>query len=155
MAETTCPHCGREFSPAGLPRHREFCRRTNVETRTREAATTPGPWTVDKCRHGYAVVSPKAVIVDTLDDEGRYGPIENEADAHLLAAAPDLLTELRAAADAAREMIRVLDDGHDWEGLHHSTPERGAYDRLKLAAWNAERIIARATAPTPDTESHD
>ena len=24
-AETVCDRCGREFSPAGLPRHREYC----------------------------------------------------------------------------------------------------------------------------------
>jgi hypothetical protein len=130
-----------------------------MEARTKRVAHTAGEWrpTPYSSVVGAGVMAqpdPKQNSMVLAMVQGRTRA-EAEANARLIAAAPDLLTELRATADAAREMIRVLDDGHDWEGLHHSTPERGAYDRLKLAAWNAERIIDRATAPTPTTESHD
>lgn len=65
---------------------------------------TPGPWVVDPAvRQGFTVYAPKeGFIVGTQDEEGRYGAIESEANARLIAAAPDLLEalkELVAAAD--------------------------------------------------------
>lgn len=69
-----------------------------------ETKHTPGPWDVDECRYGFAVYARKSgdAVVKTEDVEGRYGAIDNEADARLIAAAPELLealTEIVAAAD--------------------------------------------------------
>lgn len=57
---------------------------------------TPGPWVVDPAvRQGFTVYAPKeGFIVGTQDEEGRYGAIESEANARLIAAAPDLLEAL-------------------------------------------------------------
>lgn len=64
---------------------------------------TPGPWSVDKCRYDYVVCAYGSgeVVVQTQDEEGRYGAIAKEADANLIAAAPELLE----AAMLAREHI--------------------------------------------------
>ena len=57
---------------------------------------TPGPWVVDPAvRQGFTVYAPKeGFIVGTQDEEGRYGAIESEANARLIAAAPELLDAL-------------------------------------------------------------
>ena len=57
---------------------------------------TKGPWVVEPCyRSGYTIwggTNAKPIcVVDTQDDESRYGVIRNEADAHLIATAPQLL----------------------------------------------------------------
>lgn len=58
---------------------------------------TPGPWSAEKCRSGFAVYAYKSgeAVVQTEDDEGRYGTIANEANARMIAAAPELLDALR------------------------------------------------------------
>ena len=62
-----------------------------------EKKHTPGPWSADECRSGFAVYAYKSgeAVVQTEDDEGRYGTIANEANARLIAAAPELLDALR------------------------------------------------------------
>jgi len=69
---------------------------------------TPGPWVVDPAvRQGFTVYAPKeGFIVGTQDEEGRYGAIESEANARLIAAAPDLLDAL----------LMVLDDPNALDG---------------------------------------
>ena len=57
---------------------------------------TPGPWVVKSARSGFYVESQFDVIVDSLDECGRYGAIDNEANARLIAAAPELLKALKA-----------------------------------------------------------
>jgi hypothetical protein len=58
---------------------------------------TPGPWSAEECRSGFAVYANKSgdAVVRTEDDEGRYGPIDNEANARLIASAPELLAVLK------------------------------------------------------------
>ena len=87
---------------------------------------TPGPWRSEPCyRSGYTVWggtdAVPVCVVDTQDDEGRFGTIKNEADARLIAAAPELL-------EALKELT-----GH--------TNERftgGVWDRARAAIKQAE-----------------
>lgn len=64
------------------------------------SAHTPGPWLAHACRHGWYIASTSepSVVIDTADAEGRYGAIAREADAKLIAAAPDLYEALRQIA---------------------------------------------------------
>ncbi len=70
----------------------EFCRGGK--------SITPGPWEASQAiRHGYTVYSKAPPnyesIVGCEDEEGRYGAVRFAADAHLIAAAPDLLDALK------------------------------------------------------------
>jgi hypothetical protein len=67
---------------------------------------TPAPWIADKCRYGFAVYAYKSgdAVVRTEDAEGRYGAIENEADARLIASAPELLSVALAVDDLAERI---------------------------------------------------
>lgn len=82
---------------------------------------TPGPWVVDPAvRQGFTVYAPKeGFIVGTQDEEGRYGAIESEANARLIAAAPDLLDAL----------LMVLDDPNALDGR----PRTYEYVRAAIA----------------------
>jgi hypothetical protein len=70
---------------------------------------TPGPWNVEKCRYGFAVYAKTGdAVVKTEDVEGRYGAIDNEADARLIAAAPELL----AALEGMEKWASSIHDGY-------------------------------------------
>lgn len=71
---------------------------------------TPGPWNVEKCRYGFAVYASKTgdAVVKTEDAEGRYGAIDNGADARLIAAAPELL----AALEGMEKWASSIHDGY-------------------------------------------
>ena len=86
---------------------------------------TPGPWVVDPAvRQGFTVYAPKeGFIVGTQDEEGRYGAIESEANARLIAAAPELL-------EALKSVIAWLD-----------APDESAFSDSELA----RAAIAKAT----------
>jgi hypothetical protein len=63
-----------------------------------ETKWTPGPWLAQECiRSGWDVVADDGHVVETTDEIGRYGPIDRQANAHLIAAAPDLYEALRAS----------------------------------------------------------
>ena len=62
---------------------------------------TPGPWHALPARTGFYVQSENDIIVDTADQNARYGTIDNEANANLIAAAPELLVALEAVEIAA------------------------------------------------------
>ena len=93
---------------------------------------TPGPWVADRVRVGYSVMDAKCLgyVVQPSDDEGRYGTIMTEANARLIAAAPELLEALMELVDEA---------------------EMGGSSR---AQWDAMRDRARAaiTKATGDTQ---
>jgi hypothetical protein len=84
---------------------------------------TPGPWEIDQAiRHGFTVYSQQAgFIVGYMDEEGRYGAVESEANARLIAAAPDLLEAL--------EELLVQREGH------YST--QTAWDKARAAIAKA------------------
>ena len=89
---------------------------------------TPGPWVVDPAvRQGFTVYAPKeGFIVGTQDEEGRYGAIESEANARLIAAAPDLLDAL----------LMVLDDPNALDGR----PRTYEYVRAAIAKATGEKL---------------
>lgn len=66
---------------------------------------TPGPWEIDQAiRHGFTVYSEQSgFIVGYMDEEGRYGAVESEANARLIAAAPDLLEALETIVATERD----------------------------------------------------
>ena len=85
-----------------------------------ELKHTPGPWVVKSARSGFYVESQFDVIVESLDEYGRYGAIDDEANARLIAAAPELLEALYIV-DACGDPKRVtLYDGEaeGWEWVH-------------------------------------
>ena len=85
-----------------------------------ETKHTPGPWVVKSGRSGFYVQSQFDVIVESLDEFGRYGAIDDEANARLIAAAPELLEALYIV-DACGEPKPVeLYDGEaeGWEWVH-------------------------------------
>ena len=60
---------------------------------------TPGPWVVDELVDGYDIHAPEARchVATASDPEMVWGAIGREADACLIAAAPDLLAGLEQA----------------------------------------------------------
>lgn len=57
---------------------------------------TPGPWMHLPCSEdGFIIRASHKCIVGAADEEDWYGPIWNEANARLIAAAPDLLEALK------------------------------------------------------------
>ena len=59
---------------------------------------TPGPWIVDALRYGYDISAPEArcLITTSSDPKMVWGAIGREADARLIAAAPELLEALES-----------------------------------------------------------
>lgn len=64
---------------------------------------TAGPWTFDKAHSVGFIVHDKnyGYIVGAQDEEGRYGAIESESNARLIAAAPELLEALEEMTSLA------------------------------------------------------
>ena len=94
---------------------------------------TPGPWNVEECRYGFAVyASTGDAVVKTEDAEGRYGAIDNEADARLIAAAPELLA--------------ALEEMEKWaSSLHDGYPPSTASIAAAASREAARAAIAKAT----------
>ena len=88
---------------------------------------TPGPWVVYEFVDGYDIRAPEAecYVVTASDPEAVWGAIGREADAHLIAAAPELLEALELALAAHNRLL--------------------ASDPLK-AAWTFGRFEAIARA---------
>ena len=103
---------------------------------------TPGPWVIeylDWAQKGYVFISAEdhgalAQVVWLMEDDelmGRNSP-ENEANAHLIAAAPELLEALQSFA-------KVMDESCDYPDTS------GELQRLCEAANEARAAIAKAT----------
>jgi hypothetical protein len=76
---------------------------------------TPGPWVASPAIRSGFTIDAKCdpwMIVTTSDEEGRYGSIETEANARLIAAAPDLLEALQALANMAESFPSELHKDH-------------------------------------------
>ena len=103
-----------------------------VEMSKQETSHTPGPWSAEECRSGFAVYAYKSgdAVVRTEDDEGRYGPIANEANARLIASAPELL-------DVLKQLIGYMDAGN-WADMRIDgikTAARAAIAKAEGRAW--------------------
>lgn len=85
---------------------------------------TPGPWEaiflhMDSCnldRHGWEIFTPDYGVAAWIE---RGAPIRKEADAHLIAAAPDLLLALQSACNAIESLPKdalgvAYSDGYAW-----------------------------------------
>lgn len=88
----------------------------------------PGPWEIEAAvRTGYTVYNKTTgFIVGCQDEEGRYGAIASEADARLIAAAPDLLEALQQV-------------------LHHFVPMQGNLQIEREVIAQAHAAINKAT----------
>ncbi len=76
---------------------------------------TPGPWVASPAIRSGFTIDAKCdpwLIVSTSDEEGRYGGIETEANARLIAAAPDLLEALRTLVSMAESFPSELHKDH-------------------------------------------
>jgi hypothetical protein len=115
-----------------------------METRTREAQHTPGPWFFGRgAPHQRLIVGGEdrryvaSVTVQQVPREmGLYAEPEREANARLIRVAPELLS-------IARRLVALP------SGAWH--PERHATEEAELIR-EARAAIARATAPTPERE---
>jgi hypothetical protein len=75
---------------------------------TQTTQHTPGPWTIQELEHAYdgyenwntyCIRSPQNVHIATVGNVDRFHEQDHEANARLLAAAPDLLAALQALKD--------------------------------------------------------
>jgi len=66
---------------------------------------TPGPWVVESLVDGYDIHAPQAgcFIATTSDPKMIWGAVTRKVDAHLIAAAPDLLGALNSLLEYLRE----------------------------------------------------
>jgi hypothetical protein len=80
------------------------------------AQHTPGPWKMGfNFTNEQAIIGKDGVVVADASWTGGSGcelSIDNPADAKLIAAAPDLLTELRKARAALKEQLEILIQSH-------------------------------------------
>ena len=94
------------------------------------ATHTPGPWTVCKIAEGFRQ------IIGVTTDGGKNGFLiaiepaseQDMADAHLIAAAPDLLAALKGIAQFAQMQV---------EDLAAEAQEGGVLARVELREWSA------------------
>ena len=70
----------------------------------------PGPWVVESLVDGYDIHAPESgcFVATTSDPEMIWGAVTRKVDAHLIAAAPDLL-------EALEELFYLIDAAHDGE----------------------------------------
>lgn len=98
-------------------------------------SATPGPWLAHACRHGWYIASTSepSVVIDTADAEGRYGAIAREADAKLIAAAPDLYEAL-ARLLTHLPPAYMVNEGFESDGLYEAALERARAALAKVDA---------------------
>lgn len=91
-----------------------------METRSSERKWTPGPWTISTENDVCTQIDGEYHAVCT--DQFCYAPeVEREANAHLIAAAPDLYEALEQARDTILELINARNSeaegsDEDWVG---------------------------------------
>ena len=73
---------------------------------------TPGPWVVDDLVDGHDIHAPEAGchVATASDPEMVWGAIGREADARLIAAAPELLEALEATVSLLEKLGHVSDN---------------------------------------------
>jgi hypothetical protein len=108
-------------------------------------APTPGPWRIHRLTNGWPVITSAAHDIADLRLNGN-GLAHAEANAVLIATAPELLATLRGAHRLILDMgriIRDLDDNHEW--LEFWTQD-GSYLCCDRRFDAVEAAIAHATA---------
>jgi len=80
---------------------------------------TPGPWVIDRSLRTAVNAGPKHVAMvnfyNSISETERIDAEENEANAHLISAAPDLLSALK---DAMRSTRKDFESGPDGDRQH-------------------------------------
>lgn len=99
---------------------------------------TPGPWEASRWR--VCKLEPLKVICDTAHNQRTRTP-ENEANAKLIAAAPDLLAACEAGERALTEIVEAIQEflaeigGGKWTYILERT---GVIDQLRAAIQRAK-----------------
>ena len=104
---------------------------------------TPGPWSALRCQNGWHIGPQPGGVCSIMDNSDGSSLKEHEANAHLIAAAPDLLI----ACEVAKEVIvdyeellaacqALLDADHpDHFAARLSDSEMEALERIKYILW--------------------
>lgn len=101
---------------------------------------TPGPWSFDPpCETGGRWTKPLDLISYTTNHDGLH---LNDADANLIAAAPDLLAELEA-------MVQLWDENHPDDKCACLPDTDETYFSPPCVLCNARNTIAKARGETP------
>lgn len=118
-----------------------------------EMEPTPGPWYVAECRYGFAVYASKTddLVVKTEDAEGRYGAIDNEADACLITSCdPDTIRALLKERDAlAREneaLKRCAVKYLEWLGVTHMPLDQALRDDMRNPSMCGDAALSKEQA---------
>lgn len=109
-----------------------------------KAKHTPMPWTTIRCEDGMEVLTHDAESICVVKHYGDpYDSKREEANARLIAAAPELLDALKDAAD---QLFRLaLADAHRWTGDANRTK---ALEHANKVCAPARAVIAKATGNT-------
>jgi hypothetical protein len=126
-----------------------------MESHTKTASHTPGPWATHRSRFpvdgqtDYAIVAGQQVIAEAFgrSDRNVYPPAE--ANARLIAAAPDLLAALEGIASLRGKTLLGPDSRHHMGDAAPRFHERGAAAAFEQTADLADSAIAKAKGGEP------
>ena len=108
-----------------------------------ELKHTPGPWYALPARAGFYIQAENDIIVDTADQNARYGTIDDEANARLIAAAPELLEALKALHHAVCGETGFAEAVRNCSGIAYP------WEPLDAADLAARAAIAKAEGGEP------
>lgn len=137
---------------------------TPAQARGMLDGTTPGPWHAEDDGDVFDVSNERAILVATVESPETEYRAQDEADARLIAAAPDLAATVagepervaaafRAGAEAMREACAEAADSIRWDALPddciHATIGRGECERCSEGYAIAAAIRA---LPPPEVK---
>lgn len=74
---------------------------------------TPAPWFCEPAhRKGFVIWANDITIIDSHDENGRFGALKNEANANLIATSPELYTELNSAVQIIEMFLQESSDSN-------------------------------------------